>query len=270
MTHPVTLKGASSAGIGTCITVTAPFRVVLDLGFVTPEAQSTQTVVLTHAHMDHMVGAAAHAATRSLVGAKPTRFICSKVVAEALEKVLKVWVGVQGPFEWTIEIVEPGGEISLQPSWVVKPVHTFHTMPSQGYVFFHVKKVLKPEFVGKSYEELRALALAGAVMKNRVETPVLAYLGDTTPEALGHRYVKACEMVVTECTFIGEHSVEKARAKGHTHVKELLPCLAALKAKRVVLMHFSQRHSLEEIHAAFTGTQPVELLLNVAGPIPEW
>lgn len=270
----VTVKGASASGVGTCLTV-LPYKVVLDIGFCTPDAVACRDVLVSHAHVDHMAGAVQHAASRSLMGLTPSRFVCSPKVGEQLEAVFQLWKQIQGDFKYEIVTLAPGdAPLKLSKSLSVVAVKTCHRIASQGYVLTEARNKLKPEYQSLSGPELGNLAHQGVVLQECHETPVLAFMGDTTPEALCNPLVQAAKTVVTECTFVGtEMTVADAREKGHTHMEELRGYLPGLKCGNLVLMHFSLRHGRAELEEAvqdFDVPYRVHMMFKGDGPVKGW
>jgi ribonuclease Z len=95
---------------------------------------------------------------------------------------------------------------------------------------------------------------------DQTEVPVLAFLGDTTPEALSHPEVQRAQTLITECTFVGGDVTDTyAREMGHTHLKELVPYLSGMAFKSLLLMHFSLRYSRKEVEATVTETLPEQV-----------
>lgn len=266
--------GASAGGVGTCL-VAHPYKVALDIGFVTAEALACQTVLVSHTHIDHMGAAVQHAASRTLTGQSPSRFVCGPETAKALVSVLELWKTIQGGFEYTVVALEPGQELDLGKGLSVKTFPTFHRVSSTGFLLFETRRKLKPEFVGRPGVELGALRKQGVTLEDTVKTPVLAFTGDTTAEALDNPEVREALVLVAECSFVGDEvTVEKAREHGHTHLKELEPRLQGLKGT-VVLFHFSLRHGREELEEALAGAKEalgdrLHLVLEGAGPVSAW
>jgi ribonuclease Z len=244
----MTITGASSSGVGTCLTV-QPYKVVLDIGFCTPEAIACQTVLVSHAHIDHMAGAVQHAASRSLASLSPSRFLCDPKTGAALEALFTLWKSIQGDFAHEILILSPGdAPIKLGHGLSVAAVPTYHRIASQGYILFETRGKLRPEFENLPGFQIGELRKKGVQVQDFTETPVLAFLGDTTPEALLDPLVQKAKTVITECTFVGDKiTPEKARDRGHTHLAELRKYLSGLSCESLVLMHFSKRHGKDEI-----------------------
>ena len=262
------VKGYSSSGVGTCLTVMKPYQLVLDMGFTTPESFRVQTVLLTHSHLDHVAGVVSHAITRGLVGAKPSRFVCSSETALFVKEMLEVCSKYQ-PLRYTIVEVNPDEELCLGQNLYLKAFANPHRVASQGYALVRKKRVFREEFNALSPDEKREYRQT--VAPEYKETVLLVYMGDTLSEGLLHPLVAKAEALVTECTFVGSYPVEKAREKGHTHVKELVEILPRLQAKEVYLMHFSQRHGRAELREALEALPPhVKGLTKGGGPVRGW
>lgn len=271
----IKITGASVSGVGTCLVV-EPYKVVLDIGYCSPEARTCRTVLITHPHIDHMAGAVQHAAGRSLSSNEPSRFICPPGVAAQLDQMLKLWVAIQGDFKYEIIPLVPGQSFNLGKNLSVKAVPTFHRTESQGYVLFETRGKLKPEYEGLEGAAIGALRKQGVEVQDKVSTPVLAYTGDTMPEALEDPDIRQARAVITECSFVGDPvTVEGARKYGHTHLKELAPRLESLTCDLLVLAHFSLRHSKADIVSAMASLPEairckLELLLDGDEAIQGW
>ena len=61
----IPIEAISVGGLETCI-VLPGFKLAFDIGLCPPEVVKRDTVLFTHAHVDHMGGIAYHTATRSL------------------------------------------------------------------------------------------------------------------------------------------------------------------------------------------------------------
>lgn len=263
------------SGIGTCL-VDTKHKVVLDIGYCSAESVKYRDVLITHAHVDHLAGAVSHAATRDLRQLTPSRFICSPEVGEPLQKLLSLWNGLQGAFAFEVVYLTPGSSVSLTPTLFVRAFPTFHRLPSQGYILYETRKKLKPEFVGRQGTELGALRKQGVVLEDVIETPVLAYTGDTLPEALAHPEVQKAEVLIAECTFLGPSvSVEEARRRGHTHLDELRPYVKGRTYENLYLFHFSDRYTEEYIWETINAgheedeRSPASSLTSSDGPV-DW
>ncbi len=271
------IKGASAGGIGTCLTV-EPYKIALDIGFCSPAAAACRTVLISHAHIDHMAGAVQHAASRTLSGATPSRFICPPKVAEQLKKVLVLWDEIQGGglrYE-VLPLVPEDPPVPLGKGLSVRAVPTFHNTVRQGYVLYETRRKLKLEYATLTGPEIGLLQREGTEVMNVTNVPILAFLGDTLPDALVHPEVRRALVLVTECTFVGaDITIQDAQKYGHTHLAELVPYLSGISFETLLLMHFSLRHSRKEIETEMEALLPKDvstrttLLFNGDGPVQE-
>jgi len=250
------LKGKSVSGLGTCLTAPS-LKLVLDIGVCTPEALKCRDVLVTHAHVDHMAGAVQHAATRDLLGSKPSRFFAYRPVAEALVKVLELWRTLQGEFKYEVVPMDFGEEYPLRRGMTVAVFETFHRVVSAGFVVYESRSKLKAEFKGVEGAEIGRLRKSGVEVTDTVKTPVLAYTGDTKVEALADPLLKGVKVLVTECTYLIDVEVEFARKRGHIHVTEFNK--VELDCEALVLTHFSARYSLSDVEVLTVAELPAAL-----------
>jgi len=244
------LKGRSVSGLGTCLTVPA-YKLVLDVGVCTPEALKCRDVLVTHAHVDHMAGAVQHAATRDLLGSKPSRFYAYKPVAEALAKVLEMWKTMQGEFKYEVVSMDLGEEYPVRKGLSVRAFETTHRVVSAGFVVYESRSKLKAEYKGVEGAEIGRLRKSGVEVTDTVKTAVLAYTGDTKVEALAEPLLDGVKTLVTEMTYLPDVKVEFARERGHVHYDEFVavplpPC------EEFVLTHFSARYSEKDVAEAMS------------------
>jgi ribonuclease Z len=270
------LTGASASGVGTCL-VAQNYGVAVDMGFCTPAARSCRTVLLTHAHVDHVAAAVVHAATRDMLSMEPSRFVMPQEMLEPFREMLQAFGRLQNEeFRYELVALPPGESLHLKKGLRVVPFRSCHRLPSLGYLLYESRSKLKAQFVGLPGEEVGRLRKSGVEVTDTAETPVLAFTGDTTPEALLHPDLMNVKVLVTECTFMGKDvSVEYARKMGHTHLDELAPHLERLGCETFVLTHFSLRHSSQEMMDEVeklpeSVRNRVVMLFEGEGPVQGW
>lgn len=146
---------------------------------------------------------------------------------------------------------------------VVKVFATEHKVLSVGFALFHVRSRLNPEFTALKGPELAQKRKEGVELNMAIQVPCVAYVGDSTPKWVSHRLFteNVFPIVICECTFVGEleqepqRAIDSAAEHGHTCWSELGPLLAKKEdesAKTMfVLVHWSDRYDLKEIHAFF-------------------
>lgn len=245
------IEGSSVSGMATCFVV-SPYKVAIDIGTCTPESIKCQWVFITHAHIDHMGAAAQHAATRDMMAMPPTKFVCSAEVAQGLDKILKTWGEIQGNFKYAIRIVNPGESVEIGKGIRVEAFEAFHRVPSQGYAFIRTISKLKPEFVGIEGVEIGRMVREGIQVKDSAEAVEMVFTGDSKSEIHANAFIPQAKIVVTEATFVNASvPVEEAREKGHTHLDEIVEHADRFSGcVKIVVTHFSNRHSQEDIDQA--------------------
>jgi ribonuclease Z len=244
------LRVDSVGGLETSVDL-PDWRVCLDIGRCPPHLLARDTVLFTHAHMDHLGGVAYHCATRSLLRMPRPTYVVPRAAMEPLARLFAAWRELdQSQLPHGLLPLGPGDTHALRPDLWVRPFATQHTVPSQGYAFFSRRKRLKPQFQGLPESKLRELARGGErELSEPYETLELAVTGDTLPDLIAaEAWVRQAKVLLIECTFLDARvSVEKARSTGHTHLFDLLPYLERLENEVIGLYHFSARYGPGEI-----------------------
>ncbi|KXX78956.1 Ribonuclease Z, chloroplastic [Madurella mycetomatis] len=142
--------------------------------------------------------------------------------------------------------------------WTATAFQCDHTVPCLGYLFSAVTYKLRPEYRSLSGPELRALREEqGVQITGPVETPVFAFLGDTTAATLAAaphwlaREDAPVRVVITECSFLKEEHRAQADKTKHTIWTDLEKVVRRWPRTVFVLMHFSLRYSDEEVRRFF-------------------
>jgi len=129
-----------------------------------------------------------------------------------------------------------------------------HTVPCLGYVFTTSSQRLRPEFVGLEGSALATLRKEGVELTVPHETPLFAFLGDTTAETLkqGPKWLReGIPVVITECSFLYEDHRAQAEKTKHTLWSDLEAVVRRWPKTTFVLMHFSLRYSDKEVRMFF-------------------
>ncbi|MDG6105006.1 hypothetical protein Daura_32975 [Dactylosporangium aurantiacum] len=156
----------------------------------------------------------------------------------------------------------------------VRVVDCEHKVPCVGFAFSSVKRAIKPEFEALKADgrQLAAKRREGVETDHEVVTPLFAFLGDTRPDVFTRApWLLDYPVVVTECTFLDDDQLERARRIGHTVWSELRPIVQANPATTFVLTHFSLRHTDPQIAAFFDrqGLPNVVAWAHPASRLPE-
>lgn len=242
------LVGYSLAGISTSIGMPEAdvlFDVAQGLPFQTP----FNTILLTHAHMDHASGLPYLISQKSMQNRARPLVIMPEEAIDPLKRIMSIWHEID-QFEYAFEFrsVKPGEAIPLKGDFFAKTFPTFHRVPSQGYTIFRRKRRLKPQYAKLSPHELGSLRRNGEVLDEVLEENLVSFTGDTKIEFLENDQARKSKLLFMEVTYWNEQkSVANAREWGHIHFDELLPRLEKIEAERIVLIHASARHTTKAI-----------------------
>ena len=143
-----------------------------------------------------------------------------------------------------------------------------HRVPTVGYLFSEVKHKLRDEFAGRTGAEIAALARQGVEVTRREEIPLLAYPGDCGVEIFDAApELFRARVLLIECSFLRPDDVDRARAYEHLHLQDFLDRAELFRNEAIVLTHFSQRYSNEEIRESL-GDLPPPLSSRVVAFLP--
>ncbi|KAL6048792.1 3'-tRNA processing endoribonuclease [Balamuthia mandrillaris] len=141
--------------------------------------------------------------------------------------------------------------VAMDKSHAVRFVRCTHApVSSLGYCFSEVRQKLKGEFADKKGRELGLLRKQGVEIMETVNKPLFAFLGDTTEQVFaehGEDVLRDYPVIFVECTFFIPGHEQAAQQSQHMHWSKLKPYVALLKDTTFILIHFSKRHSEEEI-----------------------
>ncbi len=228
------------------------FRTLLEFGRAPEDVLGFPTVCVSHGHLDHITGLAHYASRRRLARLPTARVFVPAETRPHVEQ----WVDACEKLEhidYEIEVVAvaPGDRIRLRNDLELRVLPGRHRVPTVGYLFSEVKHKLKDEFLDRSGEDIAALRGKGVEVTRREEIPLLAYPGDS-----GHEIFEACpelfraRVLLLECSFLLPEDKDRAREYAHIHLDDILERAHLFENEAVVLTHFSQRYSPEEIRQA--------------------
>ncbi len=246
-------------------------RLALDAGRPARALVPLGDVVISHGHMDHVLGLPAWASQRQLNGIPGGRVYVPRSIAEGVAALLATCARLEGGRPYDVEVipVAPGEVRPLRRGFEVRFFSTSHWVETLGCCVEWVRRRLRPELAGLAPDELRRRQAAGETVTEDVRTPLVAYLADTGPEVFAAEpWLAEVEVLVVECTFLRPSELERARKFGHMHLDDLVERAPALRNRHLVLTHLSRRHRLAPgsrlIRAALAPQLAAQLhLLNV-------
>ncbi|XP_050257604.1 tRNase Z TRZ1-like isoform X2 [Quercus robur] len=244
--YPV--KGLSIAGHETCI-IFPSLNIAFDIGRCPHQAIQQDFLCISHAHMDHIGGLPMYVATRGLYRMKPPTIIVPTCIKADVEQLFEVHRRMdQSELKHNLIGLDVGEEFYLRKDLKVRAFKTYHVIPSQGYVVYSVKQKLKQEYIGLPGNEIKNLKLSGVEITYTVTVPEIAFTGDTMSDFIvDQNNIDALRSRIL-CTFVDNSvQVEGARDYGHTHISEIIGHAERFENKAILLIHFSARHTAEEI-----------------------
>jgi ribonuclease Z len=267
------IRGASLGGMYTALHV-PELNALFDAGVALRSAVSARRLFLSHAHGDHVGALPGFLAMRGLAGVRgPLEVVLPEGIEGDLQESLAALSRLhRWPLEITPRPLAPGAELDLGGGRFVRAFKTFHPVPSLGYVFGERVEKLRSAWRTAPGEIIRARRDAGHTdLFDTHERLRFAYATDTLPEVLDHTPdLASVETLVLECTFLdARKSLAAARAGCHIHLDELLPRLARLRVKELVLMHFSQVYKPPEVVEILRARLPAELPFSVLPFVPD-
>ncbi|KAL8574323.1 hypothetical protein ACOMHN_015854 [Nucella lapillus] len=262
----------SLSGIETCVVVKADdLKIAFDMGYSIPQSVGCANVFISHGHIDHIGGVTNHASKRSLFSMKKARYYLPPLLVDSLRAVTDASYAMAETTEalQDVHILPLSGEdtAKLPGNYFMRAFPTVHRVPSQGYILYKTVRKLKAQYVGQPSATIAQLHRDNVDIHDLITTPEIAYMGDTmmdvfldppTPDLL------RVKLLITEATFLDgsdkRDSVEKARARGHTHLQEIADNAALFRdVGHILLMHFSTKYSASYVSQAVPKALPAEL-----------
>jgi ribonuclease Z len=260
----ITLAGYSVAGEESVI-VAPELDCVFDIGRCPHEALSVNHLLLSHGHMDHAAGITYYFAQRDFQDVACGTALVPAHLVEPLETLMGAWGRVEGhtPPHRFIGMKD-GDEYEIRRGLVARAFATRHNRGSLGFSLVDIRKKLKEEFLGLTGPEIVELKKRGVEITNRVEVPLVAYLGDTAPRdyaSLPH--VANAKALLIECTFYDDDHITRARAGKHLHVRDMASVLEGMNNERIIIVHVTRRTAVAAARAMLRKALPKDIAQRV-------
>ena len=267
------LSGFSVSGLATWM-IAPDLDVCFDMGECPLSAVPMNHVFLTHAHGDHSRCLMRHHALRRMIGIskESVYYLPAEIYESALSwiKAGAYFEGARGKHTKVPKIIPlhdqvAGGEpkpLLYRDNLSVRAFKVDHGVPSLGYTIYDSRMKLKKKYHGFSGKELAQLKREGVSIEAPLHTPRLTFIGDCTAKTLWREEeIWESKVLVIESTFIGDGEEQLARARGHTHLKEIADLLreraAYVSCEAIILKHFSMKiKPFEALEAALRMIPP--------------
>lgn len=243
------LKGVSTAGIGTCLTI-PDWKIAFDVAQGLPFAFSMNNFFISHLHQDHASGIPYLISQKAMMAHKSPHFYLPQGAGEPLEAIMKIWSKVEGhSYKYSFTEVRPGIRHHLSGNFYFESFETKHRVQSQGYLLYIKNKRLNPKFRDSSREQILKLKEKGQEVEEVSFRPKLAFTGDTQIEFLDLApHIKKVENLIMEVTYIDDKKgVDSARKWGHIHFREIAHRIKEIESQNIIWIHLSARYSRSQI-----------------------
>lgn len=257
----LTIEGYSRAAVQSYWRI-PELKIGFDLGGSPWDFMGTPTIFVTHAHLDHMAALPVYVARRRMMKMEPPTIYLPHENVEGVDRLLKAWQRLdRGRMNCTLNGVKPGDEIELGRDHSITVFATAHTVPSVGYQVWLRRKKLKPEYQGLTGDQIRDIRLSGVEVSAEIRTPLVCYMGDTSPAGLDNNpTVFESKVLITELTFFRpEHRKDKIHKFGHTHLDDLIERSDRFQNELIIATHFSTRYQTDQIERAVMKRLPPRL-----------
>lgn len=240
----LTIEGYSRAAVQTYWRI-PELKIGFDFGAQPWSFMGTGTWFVSHTHLDHVAALPVYVARRRMMKMEPPTIYLPESTIEYVEKILKLFTRLdRGRLPCRLLPARPGDEIELSREHVVTVSATRHTIPSLGFVVWDRRRKLKAEFHGLEGDAIRDLRLAGNEVTEEVRIPLLAYLGDSSPEGLDScPAMYTARVLITELTFVApSHRKDKIHKYGHIHLDDIVERRGRFENELIIASHFSTRY----------------------------
>jgi ribonuclease Z len=259
-----TLAGYSVAGEESVVVV-PELDCVFDIGKCPREALAMDHVLLSHGHADHAAGITYYFAQRDFQGMSNGTALVPEELVSPLEGLMAAWGRVEGHVPpHRIVGMRPGEDFEIRRGLLARAFPTRHLSASLGFTLIEVRRKLKSEFVGLTGPEIVDLKNQGVEITNRLEIPLVAYLGDTAKANYSDLpHVANARALLLECTFFDPDHVTRARAGKHLHVTDLAEVLEGMNNERIILVHVTRRTNMVAARQILRRTLRKDILRRV-------
>ncbi|MEL7336023.1 MAG: MBL fold metallo-hydrolase [Planctomycetota bacterium] len=245
----LTIEGFSRAAVQTCWRVNE-LKLLFDVGVQPWDFMGTSTLFVSHAHLDHIAALPCYVSRRRMMKMEPPVIYLPDSAVDDAWNMLQTFRRLdRGPMPCELVGLNAGDEIECGREYLVVAVATRHTITSLGYIVYHRRHKLKPEFTELSGPEIRELKLKGTEITNEVRVPIFAYTGDTNVAGLDNNpeFFDA-KILISELTFVApEHRKEEIRKHGHMHIDDYRSRADRFNNELVIAGHLSTRYQSKQV-----------------------
>ncbi|MCJ7543022.1 MAG: hypothetical protein MUP47_00400 [Phycisphaerae bacterium] len=182
-----------------------------------------------------------------------------------IEALMSAWGRVEGHVPpYKLVGVADGDNYEVRRGLIVRAFATRHITGSLGYSIIDVRAKLKSEYLELSGPQIVELKKSGVEITNRIEVPLVAYLGDTGKASYSHLpHVANAQALLIECTFFDEEHLHRARVGKHVHASDLPEMLEGMSNAKIILVHLTRRTNMAAARRILRKTLHKDILERV-------
>lgn len=253
----LTLEGRSRAGNETWIRI-PELGIALDAGRGPDALIGVARILISHAHPDHFAGIPFLASQRALQNLEPATVWLPAESRDAAADLMRAHERLE-QCRYPLELVgaSPGDRFPLRRNLEARAHRAPHRIPALAWELVERRTKLRPEFRHLPGEVLAEMRVARPEILEERFISKLFYSGDadaglfeTAPAVFDS------EIAVIECTYVLPEDRERAGRWGHLHVDEIFERADQFSAGTIVMMHFSLRNRVEDIHREISSRCP--------------
>lgn len=243
----IEIDGYSVAGEETVIAMPG-LDVCFDIGKAPDQVIPINNLLLTHGHMDHAAGIAYYLSHRKFCGIEAGTVLVPGNLIEPIETILRAWGKLDGnEIPAKLVGVKPGDEHPIKPNLFARVFKVKHSFGAVGYTVLERRKKLKAEYAGLTGPQIVELKRQGVEIENRIEIPLVSYLGDTGYVDFSQMDdVRQSRILIAECTFLLDEHTERANAGKHMHIDDFAGLMERMENEHIIVTHLTQRMGIGE------------------------
>ena len=245
----LTIEGYSRAAVQTYWRI-PELKMGFDLGAQPWNFMGTSTWFVSHTHLDHVAALPVYVARRRMMKMEPPTIYVPEYALEGIQRVLHAFSRLdRGRLPCELIPTRSGDDIPISRELAVTAHATKHTIPSLGFVVWERRKKLKAQYRELTGEQIRDLRMTGTEVSEETRTPILAYLGDSSPAGLDScPEMFEAEVLICEITFFAaNHRKEKIHKMGHIHLDDIVARRSRFQNQLIIASHFSTRYHAGQI-----------------------